>query len=528
MPPEGATKLQVEHSTANARPQKRAKPSGPIFERGPDLVPEKCVKCLLKLPKRLTPGAVQSNRVGLLVNGDAVAAYVSNAQHTYEVSLDTIFAAGAGGEVAMGKEGVLVPQAAQVGHIRQLDALSDMAAEVQSLASCVQGGHHLLAVTDALGNARILATPLHAGASGGAAEGGAAEGSSGRHLLQLPARSRGECGWTGLVMRPSAPEEDGSAGAASSSGDGGGGGQQLPELEVAVARQLARDVCVYRGGQLVRSFGTAQVRGPTALTFLPSGQMMGGCGNAASGLLAVAEEHQVALWDVRQGERGGCVQRVNAYNGGWPLYGLAWVAGAVRDDEAGGPAGGLLAVTGAERSVVMLEPRKWHIATKWAGCVKYPATHLAPSAAAPGHVYVAGLDYECAAGRWDGSSGGAAGNANSSSGGHGRAVLPPQLQARGLAQEAAASGGAVAAAAAAAAAAAVLDDTEGGGRAGLSFRGDSKWLGLAHAVLPASASASAASAGVGGATGGRCRDLLAALSLSGNLFVLTAGAAAEG
>lgn len=67
---------------------------------------------------------------------------------------------------------------------------------------------------------------------------------------------------------------------------------------------------------------------------------------------------QVALWDVRQGERGGCVQRVNAYNGGWPLYGLAWVAGAVRD-EAGGPATGLLAVTGAERSVVMLEPRKW-------------------------------------------------------------------------------------------------------------------------------------------------------------------------
>lgn len=100
---------------------------------------------------------------------------------------------------------------------------------------------------------------------------------------------------------------------------------------------------------------------------------------------------------------------------------------------------------------------RWHIATKWPGCVKYPATHLVPSAAAPGHVYVAGLDYECAAGRWDGSSGGAAGNANSSSGGHGRAVLPPQLQARQQAQEAAAGAGA---------AAAVMDDVEGGGRAG--------------------------------------------------------------
>ncbi|PNW76087.1 hypothetical protein CHLRE_12g548350v5 [Chlamydomonas reinhardtii] len=399
----------------------------------------------------------------------------------------------------MGKEGVLVPQAAQVGHTRQLDALCGMAAEVQSLASCVQAGHHLLAVTDALGNARILATPLHPGAAEEPA--GGAEGASGRHVLQLPARSRGECGWTGLVMRPVAPEAAGPQ-------DGASAGGALPELEVAVARQLPRDVCVYRGGELVRSFNTAQ--GPTALTYLPPGPF-GGCADAATGLLAVAEEHQVALWDVRQGERGGCVQRVNAYNGGWPLYGLAWVAGAVRD-EAGGPATGLLAVTGAERSVVMLEPRKWHIATKWPGCVKYPATHLVPSAAAPGHVYVAGLDYECAAGRWDGSSGGAAGNANSSSGGHGRAVLPPQLQARQQAQEAAAGAGA---------AAAVMDDVEGGGRAGLSFRGDSKWLGLAHAVLPASASASA-SAGGGG---GRCRDLLAALSLSGNLFVLTASAA---
>ncbi|KAG2430608.1 hypothetical protein HXX76_010126 [Chlamydomonas incerta] len=396
----------------------------------------------------------------------------------------------------MGKEGVLVPQAAQVGHTRQLDALSDMAAEVQSLASCVQGGHHLLAVTDALGNARILATPLHRGAE----EPDGATGASGRHLLQLPAHSRGECGWTGLVMRPTAPE---AGGAQDGAGAGASAGGQLPELEVAVARQLPRDVCVYRGGELVRRFNTAQ--GPTALTYLPPGPF-GGCADAATGLLAVAEEHQVALWDLRQGERGGCVQRVNAYNGGWPLYGLAWVAGAVRD-EAGGPPSGLLAVTGAERSVVMLEPRKWHIATKWPGCVKYPATHLAPSAAAPGHVYVAGLDYECAAGRWDGSSGGAAGNANSSSGGHGRAVLPPQLQARQQAQEAAAGAGA--------AAAAVLDDVEGGGRAGLSFRGDSKWLGLAHAVLPASAA--------GGA--GRCRDLLAALSLSGNLFVLTARAA---
>ncbi len=73
-------------------------------------------------------------------------------------------------------------------------------------------------------------------------------------------------------------------------------------------------------------------------------------------------------------------------------------------------------------------PCRWHVAAKWQGCVKYPATHMAISAACPRFAFVAGLDYECAAGRWDGSSGGSAGNANSGSGGHGRAVGPAQLQ----------------------------------------------------------------------------------------------------
>ena len=62
-------------------------------------------------------------------------------------------------------------------------------AHVGSRTSYVTAGHHLLAVTDALGNARILATPLHPGAAEEPA--GGAEGASGRHVLQLPARSRG-------------------------------------------------------------------------------------------------------------------------------------------------------------------------------------------------------------------------------------------------------------------------------------------------------------------------------------------------
>jgi hypothetical protein len=69
----------------------------------------------------------------------------------------------------------------------------------------------------------------------------------------------------------------------------------------------------------------------------------------------------VALWDLRAGERGGCVQRINAFNGGSPVYAMACIASGESH---------LLALTGAERSVVCLEPRKWGIQAKWQGAVK--------------------------------------------------------------------------------------------------------------------------------------------------------------
>ncbi len=33
---------------------------------------------------------------------------------------------------------------------------------------------------------------------------------------------------------------------------------------------------------------------------------------------------QVSLWDVRQGERGGLIQRVSVEHGGTAIYALAW------------------------------------------------------------------------------------------------------------------------------------------------------------------------------------------------------------
>ncbi len=57
---------------------------------------------------------------------------------------------------------------------------------------------------------------------------------------------------------------------------------------------------------------------------------------------------QVSLWDVRQGERQGLVQRLPVGMAGYPLYSLAWCEAQ----------GGLLGAAGAERTVTLLEPRK--------------------------------------------------------------------------------------------------------------------------------------------------------------------------
>ncbi|EFJ42495.1 hypothetical protein VOLCADRAFT_97339 [Volvox carteri f. nagariensis] len=485
------------------RPSKRAKNITALQAIGPDLQAEALLKYSLKLPQSFTPGAIQANRVALRVSLDLAA--------TCSPSWEG---------VDQGKEGVLIPRSAQVGHVRQLELLSHMPAEVQGLYAGVHGQHHILAAVDAVGNTRVLAEPLTQGPGPG--PGG----------------------------QPGAQEQD--------SEEGGGGNaagrawqsarlgrwrQGEVEVEVAVARQRLRDVGVYRDGARLRTLHTIQV----------------------------------SLWDVRQGERGGCVQRIGVYGGGFPIYSLCWLSAAVTGSGGGGgggtaitaatgrprqqqhhhqgpgggvlgPAGaGLLAAAGGERSVVVLEPRKdladttketlavtrireirdlppkaplprrkrvnlrWHVVAKWPGCVKYPATHLRPSVLAPGYVYVAGLDYECAAGRWDGSCGSSTGNANSGSGGHGRAMGPVQLLKAGWGQQQQQQpDGAVAAGPMA------MDEGPEGGisrRGGLLFRGSSKWLGLATCSLP-----------LLGAEGAARREVAAALTLSGHLHVLLTSA----
>jgi len=60
--------------------------------------------------------------------------------------------------------------------------------------------------------------------------------------------------------------------------------------------------------------------------------------------------------------------------------------------------------------------RNFGLVSKWAGCAKYTIHHLQFSSIDPHWAYVAGLDYECVCGRWDGGGMSCSGNMNSSTG----------------------------------------------------------------------------------------------------------------
>lgn len=122
-----------------------------------------------------------------------------------------------------------------------------------------------------------------------------------------------EGGWAGVAF--SGSDDGGSSN--SSNGAAAAAGPCL----LATARCFAKDACIYdvTSGKALRSF--ACVQNPYALSFLPSGVLAG----SDASILAVAEGHAVALWDVRAaGAAGGCVQRFSPGALGQPLYTLGW------------------------------------------------------------------------------------------------------------------------------------------------------------------------------------------------------------
>ncbi|KAG1667474.1 hypothetical protein FOA52_012229 [Chlamydomonas sp. UWO 241] len=398
-----------------------------------------------------SPGAINGSRVAARVVGSACEAYFAHGASVFCMSMPLEGA----GKVDVGKEGMLLPRAASVDPTPTSTLHTGTpGAEVQALS--------------------LLLSSNGGGVGSGPAWLGSIDCHGRATLIQLPGDDDGGgIGRVTLTLDPPsgvASREAGWAGIALSRGEGCGGG--IP-AGVAATR-YGKAASVYQDGRLVRVCHT--LGHPTVVCWTPG---FPGSGDGG-GVFAVAEESRVTLWDVRQGERNGLIQALASCSmPGEPVSALAHI-----------PLGsaGLLASAGTERAVVVIEPRRWQMVSKWAGVVKYPVTYLAVSAANPHYVYVGGLDYELVGGRWDRSpstSGSAPGNSNSATGaGHGRAVGPQGLPGIGVTDGEAAAG------AAAAAAAIAGGGSAGGGAAAaarrserllMSFRSGARWLGLAVA-----------------------------------------------
>lgn len=225
-----------------------------------------------------------------------------------------------------GKEGVLLPLRLQAPAVLQLQQLPHHAGEVQSLALCRlpstnPAADMLLATVDAYGAGSISRlrpvdeyAPVEATAT---ADGAAGTDSAAAAVAVAGPVSAPEVVVQARITPIDTCREGGWAGVAFSNSSAAGAAGAEPAF-LATARCFAKDVCVYDvpTSKALRSFGCMQ--NPYALSFLPAGVVSKEDGN----LLAVAEGHSVALWDIRAA--GGCVQRFSPGALGQPLYSLAW------------------------------------------------------------------------------------------------------------------------------------------------------------------------------------------------------------
>ena len=172
-------------------------------------------------------------------------------------------------------------------------------------------------------------------------------------------------------------------GASDVSGVGGwcGAVMDAEEKKMYVAKSSSQAVDVYDGDRRVR-----RIR-----TLLTPSDLSVAVGGKGESVFAVVEGHQLAVYDDRIAEKGGCTNRISlGYNK--PLF-------AVSTSQSPGLEF-LVACGGAERVVHILDIRKWGAMHRWRNATKFDITQLELSSSSPGFAYVAGLDYECMCGNW--------------------------------------------------------------------------------------------------------------------------------
>ena len=275
-----------------------------------------------------------------------------------------------------------------------------------------------------------------------------------------------EAGWTGVALAPDQPSQ------------------------VAIARHFPKDITLFDGPMAVRTIHTTYR--PNAVQLLSSNVAVDASGGP---LVAVAEGPVVSIWDVRAAGRGARIARLSSSPHSGPFYCLAATS------NGGIP---LLGAAGSERSVLIWDPRTWRTIDRWNNCLKYEATSLHFLNSNPSYCVSCGLDYEVVCGKWGGdkrnrlggghrtknnapeneNDGGGGGGSGGDGGGLEITVSPPTENHTTRTAPTA---------------------KEANKASTVSFRGDSRWMGLAKA---------------------HGKDIVAGLTESKNIYIAEFGAIA--
>ena len=212
---------------------------------------------------------------------------------------------------------------------------------------------------------------------------------------------------------------------------------------VAVARHFPKDVTVFDNNVPVRTFNTLYC--PNDITLLSSGGSSPKDGDATP-LVAVAEGNVVTAWDLRIGGRASRVNRLSTGPYSGHLYSIAATGG-------GCP---LLGSAGEDRDVCVWDLRTWKTIDRWRNCLKYEVTSLHFLESNPSYCVVSGMDYEVACGSWLNNMSKAFQSSVLKQGTGGRAAGP--ISEVGS-----------------------IAETMRQSRVSASFRGTSRWIGIAKA-----------------------------------------------
>ncbi|KAJ7538039.1 hypothetical protein O6H91_11G032300 [Diphasiastrum complanatum] len=268
-------------------------------------------KLPLHLVPRPSPATPHSHRLAVHVadKDNACNLYLASGSRVYHLQVPLLDA------IVKGKENLLIPSDVQIVEASLLDHCPHRA-EVQSV--CVSAspyGGVLLASTDSFG--RLVVVNLYSSTKGPS------------YTCCPQDVGVGEGSWSGCAFGP-----------------------RQPSL-VVVARGMAKSIDLYDKDMHVRTLHTLQP--PTAMTFL-DGPFNG---DGISSGLVVTEASQLSIWDLRAGERNGCVQRILGTLSGESLYAVC------------SSSDGMVGTGGSDRSITVFDSFKWTARSRWIGCLKY-------------------------------------------------------------------------------------------------------------------------------------------------------------